>query len=129
MTAIDAVQWNGQGSEKEVSEFLGSKTQQLENENYVVKLENGTCVLGSLYIKTLEGEVKAEIGDWIIKEHGKFYPLDPETFKEIFEQVDISDELLKEASKLVGHPATNLSGSVDVACMEWHKKYESFIEK
>lgn len=86
---LEAVQWNGSGSEKEISEFMGSKTLQLENENYVVKLENGSCVLGSLYIKTLEGEVKAEIGDWIIKGvKGKFYPCKPDDFKKNYEVIE-----------------------------------------
>lgn len=37
---------------------------------------------------------------------------------------DVSVSLLEEAAILVGNPGTNISGSCDVACMEWQEKYE-----
>ena len=42
-----------------------------------------------LTIKTLEGELKASIGDWIIKGvKGEFYPCKPDIFKKTYERVE-----------------------------------------
>ena len=88
---IEAIQWTGNSSVKAVSEFLGSKNQELENDDYIVKLENGTCRLGNLYIKTSEGLMLANIGDWIIKEpfdkERKYYPCKEDIFYKTYEEV------------------------------------------
>ena len=85
---IEAIQWAGNSSVKAVSEFLGAKNQELENDDYVVKLENGT---DNLYIKTSEGLMLANIGDWIIKEpfdkDRKYYPCKPDIFEKTYEKV------------------------------------------
>ena len=36
----------------------------------------------------------------------------------------VSVSLLERAASLVGNPGTNISGSTDIACDEWHKDYE-----
>ena len=86
---IEAIQWTGDSSVKDVSEFLGAKNQELENDDYVVKLENG---IGNLYIKTSEGLMLANIGDWIIKEpfdkERKYYPCKEDIFYKTYEKVD-----------------------------------------
>ena len=85
---IEAIQWTGDSSVKAVSEFLGANNQELENDDYVIKLENGTCRLGNLYIKTLEGLMLANIGDWVIKGvNGEFYPCKPDIFEKTYEKV------------------------------------------
>ena len=38
-----------------------------------------------------------------------------------------AEDLLKKASGLVGNPAVNISSSVDVACEEWLKEYDSLF--
>ena len=87
---IEAIQWTGDSSVKAVSEFLGAKNQELENDDYVVKLENG---IGNLYIKTSEGLMLANIGDWIIKEpfdkERKYYPCKEDIFYKTYEKVDV----------------------------------------
>lgn len=41
-----------------------------------------------LIIKTLEGDMKASIGDWIIKGvQGEFYPCKPDIFEKTYEKV------------------------------------------
>ena len=35
--------------------------------------------------------------------------------------------LLKEAKNLVGHPATNISASTDLACENWQKDYDDWM--
>lgn len=43
----------------------------------------------SLSIKTLEGEMTAECGDWIIKGvKGEFYPCKPDIFEATYERVN-----------------------------------------
>lgn len=45
-------------------------------------------VSDGLIIKTLEGNMKASIGDWIIKGvNGEFYPCKPDIFKKTYEEV------------------------------------------
>jgi hypothetical protein len=42
-----------------------------------------------LTIKTLEGEMRAEVGDWIIKGvNGELYPCKPDIFDKTYEYVD-----------------------------------------
>jgi len=42
-----------------------------------------------LTIKTLEGPLEAQRGDWIIKgTKGEFYPCKPDIFEEIYESVN-----------------------------------------
>ena len=45
--------------------------------------------LGVLYIDTLEGEMRADDGDWIIKGvKGEFYPCKPDIFAATYEPVE-----------------------------------------
>lgn len=73
---VEAVQWNGHNL-KEI--FVFTKSNKIANdflENY-------------LEIKTLEGIMKAEIGDWIIKGiKGEFYPCKDDIFKMSYESED-----------------------------------------
>jgi hypothetical protein len=40
-------------------------------------------------IETLEGEMRANMGDWIIKGvNGEFYPCKPDIFEKTYERVD-----------------------------------------
>jgi hypothetical protein len=42
-----------------------------------------------IIIQTLEGEMKAELGDWIIKGiKGEFYPCKPDIFEATYEKVE-----------------------------------------
>ena len=44
--------------------------------------------LGCLLIDTLEGEMRASIGDWIIRGvNGEFYPCKPDIFEKTYEEV------------------------------------------
>ena len=70
---IEAEQWDGWYS-CSIALFMGCD----------VKHKNGT-----IYIQTLEGEMKASKGDWIIKGiKGEFYPCKPDIFAETYEPVD-----------------------------------------
>lgn len=44
---------------------------------------------GGLYIQTLEGEMRADPGDWIIRGiKGEFYPCKPDIFEATYERVE-----------------------------------------
>lgn len=44
--------------------------------------------VGDLFIRTLEGNMKISVGDYIIKGvHGEFYPCKPDIFLETYEKV------------------------------------------
>lgn len=42
---------------------------------------------------------------------------------------DVVVSLLERAASLVGNPATNISGSTDLACDEWQKDYKRWRDK
>lgn len=47
----------------------------------------------NLVIKTLEGDMKASIGDYIIKGvHGEFYPCKPDIFEKTYELAEMKGE-------------------------------------
>lgn len=79
---IEAVQFlNGDGRStiKECLDFVSNKADLIElcNENHV------------LVIRTLEGEITASDGDFIIKGvKGEFYPCKPDIFEATYEKVD-----------------------------------------
>lgn len=67
---IEAVQYTGQNF-GEMDEFVGGDAELRD---------------GQLFIATLEGEMRASLGDWIIKGvKGEFYPCKPEIFEATYE--------------------------------------------
>lgn len=74
---IDAIQYTGRNL-RDVLEFVPD----------VVRADNG-FVDDFLYIKTLEGEMRAMPGDWIIKGvKGEFYPCKPDIFAATYEPAE-----------------------------------------
>lgn len=86
---IDAVQWTGKNL-REVVSFMGhnnfnretfSLRESDEWEKYVAIVERE-----GFKISTLEGEMLANISDWIIKGvNGEFYPCKPDIFEKTYE--------------------------------------------
>lgn len=72
---IEAIQFIGTDENKiELHNFMGFKYYIDENEN--------------LIIQTLEGNMKASLGDFIIKGvNGEFYPCKPDIFEKTYEPV------------------------------------------
>jgi len=68
---IEAVQWNG------------------NNFNEINNFCQGSCdLLDHLWINTLEGDMQATVGDFIIKGvNGEFYPCKPDIFVKTYEKV------------------------------------------
>lgn len=76
---IEAVQWNGKNI-NEIKEFTKSY---LRNKSKFKFLDH------YLIINTLEGDMRVDVGDYIIKGvHGEFYPCKPDIFKKTYEPVD-----------------------------------------
>ena len=72
---IEATLWDGT---KECYDSLVNQS------NRDISLENEMLI-----IKTLEGEMRAPVGHYIIKGiKGEFYPCDPEIFAQTYESVD-----------------------------------------
>ena len=74
---IEAVQYLGKTNVDEICKFVGA-------ENMVVASE-----LPHITIVTLEGKMKAQLEDWIIKGvKGEFYPCKPDIFEATYEPVE-----------------------------------------
>jgi len=72
---IDAIQWTGKNY-SEVCRFIGYEVSQI------------TTFAGPLVIQTLEGQMLANDGDWIIRGvKGEFYPCKPDIFAATYDAV------------------------------------------
>ncbi|QQG33815.1 hypothetical protein ZPAH1_orf00053 [Aeromonas phage ZPAH1] len=86
---IEAIKWTGENL-SEVLEFTGKHprfdewfSSFDEYQNYVKKDQN------KFKIFTLEGNVTASVGDWIIRGvHDEHYPCKPDIFMETYELVE-----------------------------------------
>ena len=90
---VEALQWNG-NNVIDIYNFLEDKNVETqyevnsEGKNFYIDFSRGQCVTGDLMIKTLEGTMKADIGDYIIKGvNGEFYPCKPDIFEKTYEEV------------------------------------------
>jgi hypothetical protein len=82
---IEAVQFKG-NNESEIIEFTKS-----------IALTRPEC-LKSMRIPTLEGDMIANIGDWIIKGvNGEFYPCKPDIFEKLYDLTEQEED--KEAEE------------------------------
>ena len=69
---IEAIQWNGKNLSK-IDKFM----------DRIVEIK-----VTKLVINTLEGDMEASIGDYIIKGvNGEFYPCKPDIFAKTYEEV------------------------------------------
>jgi hypothetical protein len=76
---VDAVQWLN----KKITVPPGPEWFLEAEESGVIQLAGTT-----LFIKTLEGEMRAEPGDWIIRGvKGEIYPCKPDIFAATYEEV------------------------------------------
>jgi hypothetical protein len=76
---IEAIRWDG--SPTTANRFLG--------EAYGVDWEYASGAEAAIVIPTLEGRMRAEVGDWIIKGvKGEFYPCKPDIFAATYEPVE-----------------------------------------
>lgn len=72
---IDAVQWTGYNFD-EISNFMGDNNPVIDRSN-------------NLFIHTLEGEMKAVPGSWIIRgPKGEYYPCREDIFEETYMRLE-----------------------------------------
>ena len=104
---IEAVEYNGANKE-EIEAFVGKKLDTIYTE-LKEPLE--------LKIPTLEGDMKASKGDYIIKGiKGEFYPCKPDIFKSTYNVVEDNNGILSEGEKRVRTTFNVLSlATVDIA--------------
>jgi hypothetical protein len=83
---IEALQWKGNNLE-EVMNFIGSEFKYKQGTSYYTCKFNYCPALG-LRLCTLEGEMKVNKGNYIIKGiKGEFYPCQKEIFEATYEKV------------------------------------------
>ena len=75
---IEAMQFVGESNVDEVLEWVTRESPQ-----------SAVGTSKEIYIPTLEGEMTASVGDWIIKGvKGEFYPCKPDIFEATYEAVN-----------------------------------------
>lgn len=75
---IEAVQWTG-------ANHLITETFMKGSGAYISK---DRSVIGEIIVPTLEGDMRAKAGDWIIKGvNDEFYPCKPDIFEKTYELV------------------------------------------
>lgn len=86
---VEAVQFNNVNAE-EISDFIGKKVKH-EIESTVAYDAGRGAPVSSVTIETLEGNMKAMPGDWIIKGvNGEFYPCKPDIFEKTYQPATVS---------------------------------------
>lgn len=79
---IDAVLWDGDAHT--ANTFIG--------DGYTTDWEYVSAESSDLIISTLEGEMRASVGDWIIKGvAGEFYTAKPDIFAATYEALDAEE--------------------------------------
>ena len=103
---IEALQYDGENIEA-IENFVGKKLSTVMSSNVDV----------NLIIPTLEGDMKASKGDYIIKGiKGEFYPCKPDVFKSTYNVVEDNNGILSEGEKRVRTTFNVLSlATVDIA--------------
>jgi hypothetical protein len=77
---IEAIQWNG-NNQGEIANFISK----MLRTKYTHEEGNPS---GKITIETLEGDMTASVGDFIIKGvQGEFYPCKPDIFEKTYEEV------------------------------------------
>lgn len=90
-------------------------------------------------ISTLEGEMTASIGDWIIKGiNGEFYPCKPDIFEKTYKKVDSDfiiefktiEELIKEQNSFISAIPNNLGINLcSVQGIEYERQADGQLNK
>lgn len=99
---IEALRWTGK-NQVEMFDFLtndSKDTMTSEEDTFRIDFVNGGCQTGNLIIKTKEGEMKADVGDYVIKEpfstdDRKFYPCKPDIFEKTYEDAEVKEYINK----------------------------------
>lgn len=89
---VEAVQYDNL-NKKDIEQFVGKELKQELFSDSAYEVGMGAPIF-SLTIPTLEGEMKALPGDYIIKGvNGEFYPCKPDIFKKTYREADSVSEM------------------------------------
>ena len=92
---VEAVRWTGSNLE-EIRNFVGSDLIEDCVELFDTKRELKKMLVG-IAINTLEGRMRADYGDYIIKGvKGEFYPCKPDIFEQTYDEVIDDNKKQKE---------------------------------
>src|SRR5574344_1575959 len=110
---VEAIQWDGKNL-KEVTSFISGKPVDLSEYAAVFAWERYENIISDkgLTINTLEGDMKASIGDYIIKGvNGEFYPCKPDIFNKTYQESNSpnAQEFDKVVSPVIEYLAQNFS--------------------
>lgn len=107
---VDAIQWAGYNS-TEIKAFAGDSAEVYIHD---AAWSAGVAPLRvEVTIYTLEGNMRASVGDYIIKGvHGEFYPCKPDIFEETYEPVEyeMNDCKLNPCGFCSGKAYENIAG-------------------
>lgn len=85
---IEAIKWNG-ANEHQIREFVGNPMLRVSRPPSQFELDYDlTDEMINIFIPTLEGEMRANRNDYIIKGvKGEFYPCKPDIFEATYEKI------------------------------------------
>lgn len=107
---VDAIQWTGYNP-TEIKMFIGNAGEVFIHDAAWVAGVAHPCVEITIY--TLEGNMKASVGDYIIKGVcGELYPCKPEIFEQTYEPVEpeMNDNELNPCGFCGGKAYENMAG-------------------
>lgn len=85
---IEFIQFNGNSNLKEIEEWMGKELKYKVFSDSAYEAGQGAPYF-SIFIPTLEGEMRADPHDYIIKGvNGEFYPCKPDIFEKTYEIVN-----------------------------------------
>lgn len=80
---IEAIQWKEPARSKETMQWVNA-----HSKDRIAFTKSNVNPFEKIYIKTLEGEHEASLGDFIIKGvKGEFYPCKPDIFEMTYEEL------------------------------------------
>lgn len=89
---IEAIQWTGDNL-AEIEAFSSAAYFGCPDSIAADYVRSGYEIVMSLWVRTLEGNLRASVGDWIIRGvQGEFYPCKPDIFEAAYERVSPEEE-------------------------------------
>lgn len=87
------VEWDTEEVQDGLRYLLDWVNKDLDDDESLLAITEYPRVERVIYIRTLEGIMAAQPGDWIIKGiHGEFYPCKPAIFNESYREVNVKDD-------------------------------------
>ena len=83
---VEAFKWCGNNTQEEDPEWI---VEAIKKGDVSFEYYGAPTIVSKMVIDTLEGRMRAELGDWIIKGiKGEIYPCKPDIFEATYEKVE-----------------------------------------